>query len=153
ELSLNLRRLEADGAVQRDDYRVKTARQRAKVEPIELSNMPSQPISSDRAFIEFRRNRNAETKKVRRALPRQNREQKKLRAELSFRALHPKKVRSAFKPMLWGKPGYRLRPLNGIVTISRFRPLARRRFSTLRPCAVDIRARKPCVRMRCTWLG
>jgi hypothetical protein len=41
----------------------------------------------------------------------------------------------------------------GMLTVSRFRPLARRRFSTCRPPGVAIRARKPCVRFRRLLLG
>lgn len=41
----------------------------------------------------------------------------------------------------------------GIVTVSRLRPLARRRFSTCRPPGVAMRARKPCVRLRRLLLG
>ena len=37
--------------------------------------------------------------------------------------------------------------------VSRLRPLARRRFSTLRPVGVAIRARNPCVRFRLRLLG
>jgi len=37
--------------------------------------------------------------------------------------------------------------------IRRLRPLARRAFSTLRPFAVDMRARNPCVRARWSLLG
>src|SRR5258706_9969994 len=37
--------------------------------------------------------------------------------------------------------------------VSRARPLARRLARTLRPLAVAIRARKPCVRLRCKLLG
>jgi hypothetical protein len=38
-------------------------------------------------------------------------------------------------------------------TVSRFRPLARRLFNTLRPAAVDIRSRNPWVRFLFTLLG
>lgn len=38
-------------------------------------------------------------------------------------------------------------------TVSRFRPFARRRFSTSRPFFVLIRTRKPCVRLRRRVLG
>jgi hypothetical protein len=38
-------------------------------------------------------------------------------------------------------------------TANRARPFARRRFSTIRPALVAIRARKPCVRLRCRLLG
>jgi len=41
----------------------------------------------------------------------------------------------------------------GMLTVSRLRPLARRRFSTWRPPGVAIRARKPCVRLRRRLLG
>src|SRR5258706_10566767 len=37
--------------------------------------------------------------------------------------------------------------------VRRARPLARRLARTLRPLAVAIRARKPCVRLRCKLLG
>lgn len=43
--------------------------------------------------------------------------------------------------------------LLAVVTASRRRPLARRRFKTLRPACVFIRARKPCVRRRRIRLG
>ena len=46
-------------------------------------------------------------------------------------------------------PGY----FFGALTASRFRPLARRRFSTARPCRVLIRLRNPCSRLRRTLLG
>jgi hypothetical protein len=35
----------------------------------------------------------------------------------------------------------------------RFRPLSRRRFNTMRPLRVDIRALNPWVRLRLSWLG
>jgi hypothetical protein len=38
-------------------------------------------------------------------------------------------------------------------TASRLRPLARRRANTKRPLFVAMRARKPCVRLRCRLLG
>ena len=41
----------------------------------------------------------------------------------------------------------------GMVTVSRLRPLSRRRFSTLRPPGVAIRARNPWVRLRRRLLG
>lgn len=41
----------------------------------------------------------------------------------------------------------------GIETVSRLRPFARRRFSTLRPAGVAMRARNPCVRFRRRLLG
>jgi hypothetical protein len=41
----------------------------------------------------------------------------------------------------------------GTVTVSRLRPFARRRFSTLRPPGVSIRAKKPCVRFLLMLLG
>ena len=41
----------------------------------------------------------------------------------------------------------------GMLTVSRLRPLARRRFSTCRPAGVAMRARNPCVRLRRRLLG
>ena len=38
-------------------------------------------------------------------------------------------------------------------TVNRFRPLARRRASTMRPFLVDMRLRKPCVFFRRRVLG
>jgi hypothetical protein len=43
--------------------------------------------------------------------------------------------------------------LGGTLTVSRLRPLARLRLSTLRPPGVAIRARNPCVRLRLILLG
>ena len=40
-----------------------------------------------------------------------------------------------------------------LLTVSRFRPLARRRFSTSRPFFVAIRTKNPCVRLRWRVLG
>jgi hypothetical protein len=40
-----------------------------------------------------------------------------------------------------------------MLTVSRLRPLARRRFSTCRPPGDAMRARKPCVRLRRRLLG
>lgn len=48
---------------------------------------------------------------------------------------------------------YRRARLGGTVTVSLFRPLALRLFSTLRPPGVAIRVRKPWVRLRRTLLG
>jgi hypothetical protein len=48
---------------------------------------------------------------------------------------------------------YRRARLGGTLTVSLFRPLALRLFSTLRPPGVSIRARKPWVRLRRTLLG
>jgi hypothetical protein len=39
------------------------------------------------------------------------------------------------------------------VTVSRVRPRARRRFNTFLPSAVDIRYRKPCLRIRRRFFG
>jgi len=56
-----------------------------------------------------------------------------------------------------GKPLARATPqpgcFGGTDTVSRFRPFARRRRSTLRPEGVAIRARNPCVRFRRRLLG
>jgi hypothetical protein len=41
----------------------------------------------------------------------------------------------------------------GVVTVSRLRPLARRRFNTWRPPGLLMRARNPCVRLRRRLLG
>jgi hypothetical protein len=41
----------------------------------------------------------------------------------------------------------------GMLTVSRLRPLARRRFSTCRPVGVAMRALNPCVRLRRRLLG
>ena len=61
------------------------------------------------------------------------------------------------EPRVLGKTG---RPasahpgcLGGIDAVSRLRPFARRRFSTLRPPGVAMRARNPCVRLRRRLLG
>lgn len=40
-----------------------------------------------------------------------------------------------------------------LLTVRRFRPFARRRFSTRRPFLVAIRTRNPCVRLRWRVLG
>jgi hypothetical protein len=40
-----------------------------------------------------------------------------------------------------------------LLTVRRFRPLARRRLRTRRPFFVLMRTRKPCVRLRCRLLG
>ena len=40
-----------------------------------------------------------------------------------------------------------------LLTVRRFRPLARRRFSTSRPFFVAIRTKNPCVRLRWRVLG
>ena len=48
---------------------------------------------------------------------------------------------------------YRRARLGGTLTVSFFRPLARRRLSTLRPPGVCMRARKPCVRFLRMLLG
>lgn len=59
-----------------------------------------------------------------------------------------------------GQPGLARKPrVHGATShigaqgVSRARPLARRRASTLRPLRVAIRARKPCVRLRLMTLG
>ena len=39
-------------------------------------------------------------------------------------------------------------PVYSLLTVSRFRPFARRRFNTNRPFFVLIRTRNPCVRLR-----
>jgi hypothetical protein len=47
----------------------------------------------------------------------------------------------------------RHRYFDGVETAMRLRPLARRRFKTLRPAAVDMRLRKPWTRLRLIRLG
>lgn len=58
------------------------------------------------------------------------------------------------KPVLLGKAplGSGQRDASGYA-LSRWRPLARRRFSTMRPEAVCMRERKPCRRLRLMTLG
>lgn len=50
-------------------------------------------------------------------------------------------------------PRQRLAGHRSSATVSRFRPLARRRLSTIRPFFVDIRTRNPCVFLRRRVLG
>jgi hypothetical protein len=63
-------------------------------------------------------------------------------------AAHPRRFREA---LAYGR-GH-LGCFGGIETVSRFRPLARRRFNTCRPPGDAMRARKPCVRLRRRLLG
>jgi hypothetical protein len=58
------------------------------------------------------------------------------------------KFRSAANPFGWSKS-----QSYSLLTVRRFRPLARRRFSTNRPFFVAIRTKNPCVRLRWRVLG
>src|SRR6185295_3534089 len=60
----------------------------------------------------------------------------------------PRVLRKASRPAS-AHPGC----LGGIDAVSRLRPFARRRLSTLRPPGVAMRARNPCVRLRRRLLG
>jgi len=77
-------------------------------------------------------------------------------------SLHPKEIRTATEPLLAGQPQpgprgvrpYRLLALHRQPdTVSRRRPLARRRLRTRRPAGVLIRARNPCVFLRWRLFG
>ena len=70
-------------------------------------------------------------------------------------AVHPKatavdllKFRSAANAFGWSES-----QSYSLLTVRRFRPLARRRFSTSRPFFVAIRTKNPCVRLRWRVLG
>ena len=61
------------------------------------------------------------------------------------------KIGAAANPLLWPECGRRQR--YSLLTVSRLRPFARRRFSTSRPFLVLIRTRNPCVFLRCRVFG
>lgn len=65
-------------------------------------------------------------------------------------ALRAEVLSSAMQPVGGGETESLRQPgcFGGIETASRWRPLFRLRFSTLRPPGVAIRARNPCVRLR-----
>jgi hypothetical protein len=55
---------------------------------------------------------------------------------------------AAADSFVWPKAHQRAPARYSLLTLNRFRPLARRRFSTRRPFFVLIRTRNPCVRLR-----
>ncbi len=68
-------------------------------------------------------------------------------SQLHAFALDRQKIAASAKPMAFAEACVRRRDypgcFGGIVTVRRWRPLARRRLSTLRPPGVAILARKP----------
>lgn len=80
-----------------------------------------------------------------------------LRVLAPARALYAQKVVTLPQPRALREARRRARChpgcFGGTDAVSRFRPFARRRFSTCRPPGVAIRARNPCVRFRRRLLG
>jgi hypothetical protein len=68
--------------------------------------------------------------------------------------VHPLEIRVPANVFVSPKARHKLLPDNySLLTVRRFRPLARRRLSTSRPFFVLMRTRKPCVLLRCRLFG
>src|SRR4051794_5703582 len=151
--ALSLR--EPAGLGARDDDIVRTGRQALGLRPEGLPGHALHPRAIDRA-AHAAGHRQAEPRAVvlerRASLARERVEHEeavRLRPALAVDPLELRAARQAPAPR--GPPA--TRALRHGQTVSRLRPLSRRRLSTTRPARVAMRARKPCVRARLRFLG
>lgn len=138
-----------------DDHHVSGRLQRVLVAPEDLTDQPLDAVTNHRvADLPARRDAKPRSNTVVGAADdHEGRPRTPARAPLQLKIFATFSDPPRTRQSLLGNRLLQDGCLGGMLTVSRLRPLARRRLSTWRPPGVAMRARKPCVRFRRRLLG